>query len=131
MTAGQSSTGRPVVTPAHEDRLALLFKALGDLNRLRVLAALLAGETSVGKIALATGLPRATVSRAVGLFVRHDLLLRGRSGGALVYRPATAQLQRLVDAAGVLLADSRLPAGSRLAASRAFGLDQRDRSERA
>ncbi|MFO0433274.1 MAG: ArsR/SmtB family transcription factor [bacterium] len=83
MTTGKSARRRPLATRAREEQLALLFKALGDLNRLRVLAALLAGESSVGKIAMATGLPRATVSRAVSLFLRHDLLIRGRSGGAL------------------------------------------------
>ena len=131
MTTGKSARRRPLATRAREEQLALLFKALGDLNRLRVLAALLAGESSVGKIAMATGLPRATVSRAVSLFLRHDLLIRGRSGGALVYSPATAHLQQLVDAAGALLTDTRLPAKSRLAAGRAFGLDRRDCPDRA
>lgn len=131
MTTGKGARRLPLATRAHEEQLALLFKALGDLNRLRVLAALLAGESSVGKIAMATGLPRTTVSRAVSLFLRHDLLKRGRFGGALVYSPASAHLQQLVDAAGALLTDTRLPAQSRLAAGRAFGLDRRDRPDRA
>lgn len=131
MTTGKGARCRPLAARAREEQLALLFKALGDLNRLRVLAALLAGESSVGRIALATGLPRTTVSRAVSLFLRHDLLVRGRSGGALVYSPATAQLQQLVDAAGVLLTDTRLSAPSRTAAGRAFGLDRPERPDRA
>lgn len=67
-----AQTAAPVVL--HYEQLARLFKLLGVPNRLRVLTTLLAGECSVGDVARATGLPAATVSRALSPLFQHELL---------------------------------------------------------
>lgn len=87
-------TASPAAAPAdmRYEELARLFKLLGEPTRLKVLTTLLAGECSVGDIARATGVPAATVSRAMAPLFQNELLARRRADGAVHYRLATPRL---------------------------------------
>jgi DNA-binding transcriptional ArsR family regulator len=65
-------------------RLAELFAALSDANRLRIISTLLDGECSVGQIALSLDLSESAVSHQLrGL--RQMRLVRSRKAGRQVF----------------------------------------------
>jgi ArsR family transcriptional regulator, lead/cadmium/zinc/bismuth-responsive transcriptional repressor len=74
----------PALSPDTSERLANLFSALSDPTRLRILAALLEGEISVGELVVEIGLSKSAVSHQLrGL--RDKRLVRTRREGRRVY----------------------------------------------
>jgi len=84
------------------DRLEILFKALGDRTRLRILALLAAGEVCVCNVHESLGLPQPTVSRHLAYLRRSGLVETRRDGVWIHYRlapPAERLAAAIVDAA--------------------------------
>ena len=79
--------GHPTETLLDEhnaDRLAELFRALGDVRRVRILSVLLEGERNVRAIAEAVGVSESAVSHHLrGL--RQMRLVRARKSGRQVF----------------------------------------------
>ncbi len=72
------------IDPSTSVRLADLFSALSDPNRLRIISTLLERERSVGEISEAIGLSESAVSHQLrGL--RHMHLVRARKAGRQVF----------------------------------------------
>lgn len=67
------------------ERMAALFRLLGDRSRTRILSALaVAGELCVCDIAAATGVPETSVSQALRL-LRTAGVVRSRREGRMIY----------------------------------------------
>jgi ArsR family transcriptional regulator, arsenate/arsenite/antimonite-responsive transcriptional repressor len=106
------------------DRLARLFKALGDKTRLRILALLGNNEVCVCHIHDALGLPQPTVSRHLAYLRRSGIVDVRRDGVWMHYRvsrslnPAT---RRLVQTTIEALHDNPGTAHDRKQFQRSFG----------
>lgn len=75
---------------------ALLFKALSDETRLRLLALLAEGELCVCELTAVLALPQSTISRHLA-YLRHAGLVEDRRQGVWMYyrlAPAEGPLQR-------------------------------------
>ena len=82
--------------------MEVVFKALADQTRLRILGLLLAGETCVCDIHGSLRVPQPTASRHLGYLRRAGLVEARRQGLWIYYRlaqPADAVLRALVDCA--------------------------------
>ncbi len=65
---------------------AIIFKALADETRLRILALLLDGELCVCEIIAALGLPQSTISRHLAYLRKSDWVQDRRQGIWMYYR---------------------------------------------
>ncbi len=77
----------PSISPLDEElaqRLAELFRTLSDPSRVRIIAALLEGETNVGSLAALIGLSESAVSHQLRT-LRHMRLVRARKQGRQVH----------------------------------------------
>ena len=92
-------------TGAHEEltiddetfeRAAALFRAAGDVSRLKILARLAAGEWCVTELAEAADVGMSTVSQQLRLLRSERLVRRHRDGKHMVYRLADGHIRRLV-----------------------------------
>jgi DNA-binding transcriptional ArsR family regulator len=72
------------------DAVAGYFAALAEPTRLRILRALCAGERSVGRIVVETGISQPTVSRHLAALHRHGIAARRRVGKLIYYRVSDA-----------------------------------------
>jgi DNA-binding transcriptional ArsR family regulator len=90
-----------VVLPAggEIDDAADVFGLLADPGRLRLLAALRAGELSVGRLAAFAGLSESATSHALRLLRAHRIVQVRRAGRMAFYRLADAHVQVLLDTA--------------------------------
>lgn len=95
--------------------LAEVFKALGDITRLRIVELLRdRGETCICRIVPEMGIPQPTVSHHMAVLRNAGLVQRRRDGQMIFYRlcpgaaQAAADLLRSLDGAAV--ADPRLAA---------------------
>ena len=80
------------------DRVAAMFKLLGDPTRAKLLYALLeAGELCVCDLAAATGVAESTVSQALRLLRVSDVVAGRRDGRMVFYRLADAHVRMLLD----------------------------------
>ncbi|MCF8032929.1 MAG: metalloregulator ArsR/SmtB family transcription factor [Desulfarculaceae bacterium] len=70
--------------PAQMERLAALYKAMGDPNRLRMLLALRDGEMCVCDLAALTGISDSAVSHALRR-LRDLALVKNRRDGQILY----------------------------------------------
>lgn len=66
--------------------IAIRFKALSEPSRLKIIAALQAGEKSVNDLAETTGLSQSNVSRHLTLLVASALLGRRKERNNVFYR---------------------------------------------
>lgn len=66
--------------------IAARFRALGELNRLRLIQALRGGEKSVFELVEATGLSQPNVSRHLALLLTARLVDRRKEGLTVRYR---------------------------------------------
>ena len=80
------------------DRLAALFRLLGDRSRTRILFALAeAGELCVCDLAAAVGVPEASVSQALRLLRTAGAVRARRAGRMVWYRLDDDHVQLLLD----------------------------------
>ncbi|MEV0388204.1 metalloregulator ArsR/SmtB family transcription factor [Nonomuraea sp. NPDC050643] len=87
--------------PATEDLTdtADVFGLLSDLNRLRLLVALLDGELCVCDLAAVTGQSESAASHALRLLRAHRIVAARRSGRMSYYRLADPHVRMLLDLA--------------------------------
>jgi DNA-binding transcriptional ArsR family regulator len=87
-----------VPDPHEADRLAQLFRLLGDAKRARILYALLeAGELCVCDIAATVDVTESTVSQALRLLRTAGIVANRRAGRVVYYRLADAHVRLLLD----------------------------------
>lgn len=77
-------------------RLAQLFKAMGDLTRLKILMALEEGEMCVCDLAAYSGITESAVSHQLRLLRQTHLVVNRREGPILYYRLDDDHVGRLV-----------------------------------
>lgn len=90
---------RTKLPDTHEaERLAQLFRLLGDAKRTRILYALLeAGELCVCDIAATVCVMESTVSQALRLLRTAGIVANRRAGRVVYYRLADAHVRSLLD----------------------------------
>lgn len=76
---------KTAIAPAELDRLSLLFKALGDATRLRIVLALRSQEMCVCDIAAALGMSESAVSHQLRRLREQGLVRRRREGQVIYY----------------------------------------------
>lgn len=106
------------------DQLEVVFKALADKTRLRILALLGNNEVCVCHIHESLGLPQPTVSRHLAYLRRSGLVAVRRDGVWMHYRLSTALdpvVQKVVNAAVDALTQVPTTAQDRKQFKRAFG----------
>jgi ArsR family transcriptional regulator len=106
------------------DRLVVVFKALADTTRLRILGLLGNNEVCVCHIHDSLGLPQPTVSRHLAYLRRSGLVAARRDGVWMHYgvsRALDPLVQTVVDAAVAALSDVPTTARDRRRFERAFG----------
>lgn len=95
----QAAPSSPPLSLSQLQRVAALFKMLGEPMRLRILQAVCHGPRSVGDIVAATGATQPNVSKHLGLLVHAGVLERRREGQRVLYGlrdPLVTQLCELV-----------------------------------
>ena len=83
--------------PLSADQCALLLKALGDGDRLRLVQALRSGPCCVSDLAERLGLELANVSHHLGVLKRAGLVISTRNGKQIIYELPEQILQRDAD----------------------------------
>jgi len=91
-------------------RAAAIFRAAGDLGRLKLLERLSAGEWCVSELASLAGANMSTVSQQLRLLRSERLITRRREGSHLYYSLVDAHVSDLIHAA---LEHAREPATKR------------------
>lgn len=67
------------------ERVTDIFKALGDLNRIRIMELLSQGEASVGHISHTLNLSQSNVSHQLKLLKSANLVTSNRQGQSMIY----------------------------------------------
>lgn len=86
----------PPVSDAALERAARLFRALGDVPRLRLLAILAQGEVCVSELAEGEGDQMSTISQRLRVLRNEDLLCRRRDGKHVLYGLADQHIVDLI-----------------------------------
>ena len=81
------------------ERAASLFRAAGDVARLRLLDRLAEGEWCVTELAEAAGVGLSTVSQQLRLLRAERIVARRRDGKHIYYRLADAHVRELIQSA--------------------------------
>jgi DNA-binding transcriptional ArsR family regulator len=82
--------------PGDNNRLATLFKAMGDPNRLRILRALDQGEMCVCDLAMFIGISESAVSHQLRQLRQLQLVSNRREGSVLYYRLNDTHVSTLI-----------------------------------
>lgn len=93
------STAPARMTPAALDKLANVFRVLGDGGRLQLLQELKADEKTVGELVTLSGMGQTVVSKHLKLMHQAGLLSRQKDGVRVIYAvsdPMVFQLCELV-----------------------------------
>lgn len=92
-------TGKALLPTSLETlaRAAEIFRAAGDLPRLRLLDLLRGGEQCVTELITATGIKPSTLSQQLKLLRMEDLIVSRRSGKHLFYSLADRHISDLLD----------------------------------
>ena len=81
----------------HElDHAARMFRALGDIERLRLIALLARGPACVTELATAENETLSTISQRLRVLRNEDLIVRERHGKHIHYRLADEHIAELV-----------------------------------
>lgn len=98
--------GRAPVTDTQLERAAAIFRAAGDVARLKLLDRLCGGEWCVTELAEAAGVGLSTVSQQLRLLRAERIVTRRRAGKHIFYSLADAHvidlIQSAIDHAGEL-----------------------------
>jgi ArsR family transcriptional regulator len=87
------------VSRALAERAAAYFRALGDADRLMLLAELASGEVCVSELAETLDEQLSTVSQRLRLLRSEGLVTRRRAGKHVFYALADAHVRHLLDSA--------------------------------
>lgn len=85
------------LSPIQIERIASVFKALGDPTRLRILQSICHGPRSVSDIVDSTLATQANVSKHLALLARAGVLERRRDGQRVFYGMRDALVPRLCE----------------------------------
>jgi DNA-binding transcriptional ArsR family regulator len=88
--------GKQAANPAALERAARLFRALGDVPRLRILHLLAAGEVCVGELVANLGEKFSTVSQRLRILRTEGLVSRRRDKSHIYYALADDHVKDLV-----------------------------------
>ena len=77
------------------EEIAGHFRALSEVSRLKIVAALQRGERSVGEIVEATNLSQPNVSKHLAILMARRLIAKRRIGTSAIYRIADDSLKEL------------------------------------
>ena len=80
------------ITPEMMEEIALRFRALGEVSRLKIIKALMESDKNVSELVQATGLSQPNVSRHLNTLVSCRLIARRKEGLNAVYSIADAIL---------------------------------------
>ncbi len=86
----------PLVNPKRLERAARLFKAIGEVPRLRLLTRLAQGEVCVTQLAEAEGETISTISQRLRVLRNENIILRTRRGKHITYTLADEHIMDLV-----------------------------------
>lgn len=78
------------------ERVAGVFKALGNTSRLEIVCLLSKGSLTVGEIAESTGISQSLVSRNLKILKDHDLVIGERHGKEVIYALADEHVFHVV-----------------------------------
>ncbi|MFO0672965.1 MAG: metalloregulator ArsR/SmtB family transcription factor [Polyangiaceae bacterium] len=95
--AHRRHAARPTLDDDAFERAASLFRAAGDVARLRLLDRLAVGEWCVTELADAAGVGLSTVSQQLRLLRAERIVARRRAGKHIYYRLADAHMRALID----------------------------------
>jgi ArsR family transcriptional regulator len=95
----QRKRGRRVVDDDAFERAASLFRAAGDVARLKLLDRLAEGEWCVTELADAAGVGLSTVSQQLRLLRAERIVARRRDGKHIYYRLADGHVRELIESA--------------------------------
>jgi len=84
------------ISEATFERAAAIFRAAGDVSRLRLLERLSQGEWCVSELAEAAQVGMSTVSQQLRLLRSERLIARRRAGKHIYYRLADAHIMELL-----------------------------------
>ena len=87
----------PAASDAALDRAARLFRAIGDVSRLRLLAVLAQGEACVSELAAAGSEQLSTVSQRLRVLRAEDIVVRRREGKHINYSLTDDHVVSLID----------------------------------
>lgn len=93
---GHKKVPRPQVSASALDQAERLFKALGDVSRLRLLAVLAQGEACVSELADLDQDGLSTVSQRLRVLHQANLVARRREGKHILYRLADQHISDLI-----------------------------------
>jgi ArsR family transcriptional regulator, lead/cadmium/zinc/bismuth-responsive transcriptional repressor len=93
---GHKKVPKPQVSLAALDQAERLFKALGDVPRLRLLAVLAQGEACVTELAELDQDGLSTVSQRLRVLHQANLVARRREGKHILYRLADQHIADLI-----------------------------------
>jgi len=85
-------------SPEELERIALLFKTLGEPMRLRILQCVCLGPKFVGEIVAATGSTQPNVSKHLALLLSSGILERRKDGQRVLYSLKNPLVMRLCEA---------------------------------
>lgn len=83
--------------PNEHEKLANLFKAMGDPTRLKILLALMRGEMCVCDLAAFLGISESAVSHQLRMLRQLYLVANRREGPVLYYRLNDGHISRILD----------------------------------
>lgn len=93
---GHAAPEEPAVAAGAYEQAAGIFRAVGDVERLRLLARLAAGERCVTELADAAGAGLSTVSQRLRVLRAEGLVARRRDGKHVYYSLADGHVAELV-----------------------------------
>lgn len=91
--------GRQAVSDDQLERAAAIFRAAGDLSRLKLLHRLCDGEWCVTELAEAAGVGLSTVSQQLRLLRAERIVARRRAGKHIFYSLADSHVSDLIQSA--------------------------------
>jgi len=78
-------------------KVSVIFKCLGDANRLRLLLLLADGPITVGELAKLAGTNQANTSKHLSLLSRHNLVVPRRVGTSVYYALCDGTVPKFID----------------------------------
>ena len=87
----------PSLSPEQIERVAAIFKVLGEPTRLRILQAICDSPRHVSEIVAVTGATQANVSKHLSLLIQAGVLQRQRQGQRIFYGMRNSLAPRLCE----------------------------------
>ena len=91
------SLDHPALSPEQLERVAAIFKVLGEPTRLRILQSICDSPRHVGEIVHLTGATQANVSKHLSLLLQAGVLQRRRQGQRIFYGMRNSLAPRLCE----------------------------------